>query len=98
MTAWDLVIVLPHLGPGGAQKVALLAAEQLLGEGKHVALLTLLPDKPKTHQLPEGLVWIDLGVDVAATTSNRALLARGRRFLLAWSRRLLALGRVLLGF
>ena len=75
MTAWDLVIVLPHLGPGGAQKVALLAAEQLLGEGKHVALLTLLPDKPKTHQLPDGLVWIDLGVDVAATTTNRALLA-----------------------
>ena len=95
MTAWDLVIVLPHLGPGGAQKVALLAAEQLLGEGKHVALLTLLPDKPKSHQLPDGLVWIDLGVDVAATTTNRALLARGRRFLLAWSRRLLALGLVI---
>jgi glycosyltransferase involved in cell wall biosynthesis len=95
MTAWDLVIVLPHLGPGGAQKVALLAAEQLLGEGRHVALLTLLPDKPKTHQLPDGLVLIDLAVDVAATTSNRALLARGRRFLLAWSRRLLALGLVI---
>ena len=94
MTAWDLVIVLPHLGPGGAQKVALLAAEQLLAEGKQVALLTLLPEKPRTHQLPDGLVWIDLGVDVAATTANRALFARGRRFLLAWSRRLLALGLV----
>ena len=95
MKAWDLVIVLPHLGPGGAQKVALLAAEQLLEEGQNVALLTLLPDKPKTHQLPDGLVWIDLGVDVEATTSNRALFARGGRFLLAWSRRLLALALVI---
>lgn len=86
----DLVIVLPHLGPGGAQKVALMAAEHFLSEGLHVVLVTLLPDKPLAHALPQGLVWIDLGPHVASTWSNRALSARTRRFLVAWSRRLLA--------
>lgn len=86
----DLVIVLPHLGPGGAQKVALMAAEHFLQQDLRVALVTLLPDKPLAHVLPEGLVWIDLGPAVAATWSNRALPARASRFLRGWSRRLLA--------
>ena len=86
----DLVIVLPHLGPGGAQKVALMAAEHFLQDGMEVVLVTLLPDKPLAHVLPDGLLWIDLGPNVAATWSNRAVHARALRFLLAWSRRLLA--------
>jgi len=32
----DLWLVLPHLGPGGAQKVALLAAEHFLAKGWRV--------------------------------------------------------------
>ena len=61
----DLLIVLPHLGPGGAQKVALLAAEHFLCAGSKVILVTLLPGKPCTHELPAELCWIDLGEDVA---------------------------------
>jgi len=87
----DLLIVLPHLGPGGAQKVALLAAEHFINSGSKVLLVTLLPGKPRTHELPEGLCWIDLGEDVAATCSNRALTARAWRFVSAWSRRVVAL-------
>ena len=86
----DLVIVLPHLGPGGAQKVALMAAEHFLEQGLRVALVTLLPDKPLAHALPEGLAWIDLGPKVADTWSNRDLSARARRFVQGWTRRLLA--------
>jgi len=86
----DLVIVLPHLGPGGAQKVALMAADHFLRDGLNVVLVTLLPGKPVAHALPEGLLWIDLGPKVAETWSNRALTARAGRFLQGWSRRLLA--------
>jgi glycosyltransferase involved in cell wall biosynthesis len=86
----DLVIVLPHLGPGGAQKVALMAADHFLQHGLRVALVTLLPDKPIAHVLPEGLPWIDLGPKVAETWSNRALTARAGRFVQGWCRRLLA--------
>jgi len=86
----DLVIVLPHLGPGGAQKVALMVAEHFLRDGLEVVVVTLLPDKPLAHSLPDGLLWIDLGPHVAATWSNRAVRSRASRFLLAWSRRLLA--------
>ena len=94
LPACDLLIVLPHLGPGGAQKVAMLAAEHFIRDGLSVVLVTLLPDKPRTHALPEGLCWIDLGEAVAETWSNRALTARARRFLGAWARRLAALAFV----
>ena len=86
----DLVIVLPHLGPGGAQKVALLAADHFLAAGLKVVLVTLLPDKPRTHQLPDALDWIDLGDAVAAGRSNRAFIARAGRFTRVWTRRLIA--------
>jgi len=86
----DLVIVLPHLGPGGAQKVALMAADHFIRHGLSVVLVTLLPNKPVAHVLPEGLLWIDLGPKVAETWSDRALTARAARFVKGWSRRLLA--------
>ena len=86
----DLMIVLPHLGPGGAQKVALLAADHFLAAGLKVVLVTLLPDKPRTHALPDALCWIDLGDAVAAGRSNQAFMARAGRFARVWTRRLLA--------
>ena len=86
----DLVIVLPHLGPGGAQKVALLAADHFLAAGLKVVLVTLLPDKPRTHALPDGLWWLNLGDAVSAMRSNRALTARAGRFARVWTRRVLA--------
>ena len=87
----DLLIVLPHLGPGGAQKVALLASDHFIAAGLKVALVTLLPGKPLAHEIPKGLIWIDLGQAVSATCSNRALKARIGRFVSAWTRRVGAL-------
>ena len=73
----DLWLLLPHLGPGGAQKVALLAAERYLALGWSVRLVTLLPDHPVVHALPAGLVHTDLGPEVAARWP--AFLAPQRR-------------------
>lgn len=88
----DLWIVLPHLGPGGAQKVALLAAAHFSAQGLRVRLVTLLPDQPLAHGLPPGLRLLDLGPAVAEAWRgdhwNRRWSARGRRFLLAQRRRL----------
>ena len=89
-TGCDLVFVLPHLGPGGAQKVALLAAEHFLADGLNVALVTLLPGHAQAHDLPEGLCWVDLGGDVASARSHRTLKARSARLLHRWLALLLA--------
>ncbi len=94
----DLLIVLPHLGPGGAQKVALLVAEHFLADELKVILVTLLPGKACAHVIPEGLSWIDLGDEVAATWSNRALSARTWRFMSTWVRRIFALVFVLIAW
>ncbi len=93
--ATDLVIVLPHLGAGGAQKVALLAAEHFQSQGLNVVLVTLLPGKALAHRLPANLVWLDLGPIVASTWKDRALIARIRRFSLAYSSKLLSLSLLL---
>jgi len=81
----DLWLVLPHLGPGGAQKVALLAAGHFMAKGWRVRLVTMLPGPPQAHAIPEGLLVTDLAPRVDALWKrdhwNRSLLARGRRFL-----------------
>ncbi len=88
----DLWLVLPHLGPGGAQKVALLAADHFAAQGLRLSLVTLLPGHSIAHPLPEGLHHYDLGPAVDAAWRrdywNRSLAARGRRFLFAQWRRL----------
>lgn len=62
----DLWIVLPHLGPGGAQKVALLAAAHFMERGWRVRVVTLLAEPSLAHRLPEGLPWSDLSPEVDA--------------------------------
>ena len=52
----DLWLVLPHLGPGGAQKVALLAASYFMAKGWRVRLVTMLPGPAQAHAIPEGLL------------------------------------------
>ena len=88
-----LWIVLPHLGPGGAQKVALLAAEHFAALGWRVRVVSLLPDKLQVHRVPAGVALLDLGDAVAAARLgdhwNRSLMARARRFLRLWLHRLL---------
>ena len=98
----DLWLVLPHLGPGGAQKVALLAARHFMAKGWRVRVVTLLPGPPTAHALPENLLITDLGPAVEAIQKrdhwNRSLLARGRRFAQSMLWRLhRSVARVLLG-
>lgn len=78
----DLWVVLPHLGPGGAQKVGLLAAGHFAAQGLKVRVLTLYHDHPVHHRLPPGIVHADIGAEVPVEidSSDRSLPARGRRF------------------
>ena len=81
----DLWLLLPHLGPGGAQKVALLAASFFAAKGWRVRLVTMLPGPGQAHAIPEGLLVTDLAPAVDALWKrdhwNRSLVARGRRYL-----------------
>ena len=101
----DLLIVLPHLGAGGAQKVGLLAAEHFAAQGFQVQVLSLRPDHPIKHRLPQNVTLLELAVDPEclhpwlSDVSNRALSARARRFTFAqvlklqrWFVRLLTVG------
>ena len=74
----DLWLVLPHLGAGGAQKVALIAARHFAAQGLKVKLVTLIPGHPLAHPLPAGIPWLQLGAP-----TNRSWWARGGRFALA---------------
>jgi len=60
----DLWLVLPHLGAGGAQKVALIAARHFAAQGLKVKLVTLIPGHPAAHALPEGIPLLELGTPV----------------------------------
>lgn len=48
----DVLFVLPHLGPGGAQKVVSVVTGHLIREGRTVAVLTLIPKRAR-HDLPD---------------------------------------------
>ena len=97
----DLWLVLPHLGPGGAQKVALLAAGFFMAKGWRVRLVTMLPGPAQAHAIPEGLLVTDLAPAVDALWKrdhwNRSLLARGRRHLALKRRLHRALARLVMG-
>ncbi|MGC6482628.1 MAG: glycosyltransferase [Synechococcus sp.] len=97
----DLWLVLPHLGPGGAQKVALLAAGFFMAKGWRVRLVTMLPGPAQAHAIPEGLVVTDLAPAVDALWKrdhwNRSVLARGRRFLAPQRRMHRLLARLVMG-
>ena len=80
----DLSLVLPHLGAGGAQKVAVLAAEHFQQAGYRVELITLLPDHEVLHGLPLGVDHIDLGASLHQATAKQC---RWRRVLHRWSAR-----------
>lgn len=75
----DLWLVLPHLGPGGAQKVALLAAEHFLAKGWRVRVVTLLAEPSLAHRLPEGVLWTDLSSEVEALWTRQTLRRRLHR-------------------
>jgi len=97
----DLWLVLPHLGPGGAQKVALLAAGFFMAKGWRVRLVTMLPGPAQAHAIPEGLLVTDLAPAVDDLWKrdhwNRSLLARGRRDLAPKRRLHRALARLVMG-
>ena len=74
----DLWLVLPHLGAGGAQKVALVAARYFAAQGLKVKLVTLIAGHPVAHALPDGIPLLELGAP-----THRSWWARGGRFTLA---------------
>ena len=74
----DLWLVLPHLGAGGAQKVALIAARYFAAQGLKVKLVTLIPGHPVAHSLPDGIPLLELGAPI-----HRSWWARAGRFALA---------------
>lgn len=51
----EVVIILPHLGPGGAQRVATLVLNQWSRQGMNVGLITTLDNKPDAHKLDAGV-------------------------------------------
>ena len=97
----DLWLVLPHLGPGGAQKVALLAAGFFMAKGWRVRLVTMLPGPAQAHAIPEGLLVTDLAPAVDALWKrdhwNRSLVAHARRYLAPKRRLHRALARLVMG-
>lgn len=68
-------LVLPHLGAGGAQKVALMAARHFAAQGVKVKLVTLIPGHPVAHALPDGIPLLELGAP-----THRSWWARAGRF------------------
>ncbi len=88
----DLWIVLPHLGAGGAQKVAMMAASHFSALGYRITVVSLLPDKAPVHRVPAQVRLLDLGEAVTAAQRgdwwDRSLVARSRRFLKLWLPRL----------
>lgn len=52
----EVVFVLPHLGPGGAQKVACLVANQWASVGVRIGFVSTLDDKPDAHRLDPAIV------------------------------------------
>ena len=74
----DLWLVLPHLGAGGAQKVALIAARHFAAQGLKVKLVTLISGQPVAHALPDGIPLLELGAP-----THRSWWARAGRFTLA---------------
>ena len=74
----DLWMVLPHLGAGGAQKVALIAASYFAAQGLKVKLVTLIPGHPVAQDLPDGIPLLELGAP-----THRSWWARAGRFALA---------------
>ena len=94
----DLWLVLPHLGPGGAQKVALLAAGFFMAKGWRVRLVTMLPGPAQAHAIPEGLLVTDLADALWKRDHwNRSLVARARRYLAPKRRLHRALARLVMG-
>lgn len=97
----DLWLILPHLGPGGAQKVAMLAANYFLKKGWRIRVVTLLPGPGQVHQVPDGVLFTDLGPAVKALWQrdhwNQSLIARGRRFLAPKRRAHRLASRLLMG-
>ena len=69
----DLWLVLPHLGAGGAQKVALMAASFFLAKGWRVRLVTLRSGSAQAHTIPEGLLVNDLAPVVDAMREEQIL-------------------------
>lgn len=88
-----MLFVLPHLGPGGAQRVTSIVSEHLVEDGRAVAILTLLPRRA-AFDLPDAVTWIQPpALQRLAITLLRAALRVSLRVLPDSVRRPLAVWR-----
>ncbi|WP_295889001.1 glycosyltransferase [uncultured Thiohalocapsa sp.] len=60
----DLLVVIPHLGAGGAQRVASLLVRHWQSKGVRIGIATLFPEDD-AHALPAGVRRFDLAADPA---------------------------------
>ena len=72
---FDIVMVLPHLGPGGTQRVASTLANAWCDEGRRVCLIT-------THQKPEDVYRLRPAVRRITLPRHASSVAWGR--LVSW--------------
>jgi glycosyltransferase involved in cell wall biosynthesis len=68
----DLLVVIPHFGPGGAQRVVSLLVRHWQAKGVRIGVATLFSE-PDAHALPAGICRFDLAGDLAR--GSRGLLA-----------------------
>ncbi|MEQ8964371.1 MAG: glycosyltransferase [Azospirillaceae bacterium] len=58
---FDIIFVLPHMGEGGAQRVASLVINQWAEAGHRICLVTTLDNKPDAHRISDAVTRIRLG-------------------------------------
>jgi glycosyltransferase involved in cell wall biosynthesis len=71
----EILIIIPHLGPGGTQKVAALVASEWAEQGRTVALATLWA-REDFHALKPGVTRLHLGFDDVPELARRGVLYR----------------------
>ncbi|MCS7238308.1 MAG: glycosyltransferase family 4 protein [Thermoguttaceae bacterium] len=60
--SWHLSLVIPELGPGGAERVLVRLAQHWAGCGFRLSVITLAPKGRSFYQLPLAAHWVGLGV------------------------------------
>lgn len=68
----DILVVVPHLGAGGTQRVVSLLLDYWHGHGRRVALLTLFPN-PDAYRIDPGIAREDFALAAPPGSESRGL-------------------------
>ena len=72
----DILMLVPHLGPGGAQKVVTSVAASWAQSGKKVVLVTFW-SRPEVHLVHDAVERIHLGFEGYIRENERAACSHG---------------------